>query len=146
MAGTQKIMIVLRNKKFIKVGPRCSNTRGIPIRCNSTPIGHKVVLTEIYYSRKNVREKLFVPKNKSFKNTIGNIIVKSKEILETSWKRGNQWFIATDGGLKKNIGSIGVVVVDKNSMTEHITSQSNEECGHNHLHSTREELRAQLAA
>ena len=67
-------------------------------------------------------------------------------MFKRSWKEGNNWLIATDGGLKDKVGYIEVVVTDEQSLQECVTAQSNEECAHGHLHSTREELRAQLAA
>ena len=52
--------------------------------------------------------------------------------------------VGTDGGLSNGIGTTGVVFRSENKNM--ITTKSAELCGHGHLDSTREELRAQLSA
>ena len=62
------------------------------------------------------------------------------------WRAGEDMIIGTDGGLKDGIGTIGVCMEMKMDPTINITMMSGEICRRNTLHSTREELLAQLTA
>ena len=54
--------------------------------------------------------------------------------------------MGTNGGLKRGIGSCGVTMRSTSTEEELIYSYSAEQCKHGYLHSTREEIRAALAA
>ena len=38
--------------------------------------------------------------------------------MEEMWKNGSEWIIGTDGGLKENIGTIGVFINESTTMEE----------------------------
>lgn len=66
--------------------------------------------------------------------------------METLWSGGSTWKCAKDGGLKGNIGTCGLVLWNVEEDREIFTAMIAEECGLEMLHSTREELRGNLAA
>ena len=145
--GTQKSMIRLINGRFIKIGRHCVEYKmGIPIMCVPTVIGYKEVQNEWQYSIPVTRRRIFCHKEKSVHRLLEHVVCKDINKMKNSWKTGQEWLIGTDGGLKNNIGTIGVSIKEKSSDNELLTIQSAETCNHHHLHSTREELRAQLAA
>ena len=80
------------------------------------------------------------------KISVGHISSSSDRKFATSWKEGVNLLIGTDGGLKNNIGTVGVRMTTEEEQPQTITAMSAETCVHQLLHSTREELRAQLSA
>ena len=66
--------------------------------------------------------------------------------MESTWKQGTELLIGTDGGLKNDIGTTGVVIESREDPKSNIKAKSAETAPLYNLHSTREELRAILSA
>ena len=66
--------------------------------------------------------------------------------MESTWKKGTELLIGTDGGLKNDIGTTGVVIESCEDPKSNIKAKSAETAPLYNLHSTREELRAILSA
>ncbi len=77
--------------------------------------------------------------------TIGYFHCKSTKKLKELWEKGSKWMIGTDGGLKDGLGTCGVAMFEQGKTEPICTSMSAESCPMNLLHSTREEIKANLA-
>ena len=145
--GNQKRLVCLTHSRFSKTGPDCYKIKtGVPIQCATTAVGYKEVDNPHKYTTATLEHTIFSPTNKAQRTLLDKVHYGDIVAIKKSWETGKDWRIGTDGGLKGGIGTIGVTVTDSITEEELLTVKSAETCGHHHLHSTREELRAQLAA
>ena len=145
--GVQKKMGMIGPKQYLKLGTiQIEPERGIPIQCTTTPIGYKEINTmmDVITSRSNYN--IFKCDDKAINNTMGHVMSQEKNLLRQRWEAGDDWYMGTDGGLKSGIGSCGVTLHNRTLGKELCWAISAEKCGHGHLHSTREEVKAVVAA
>ena len=147
--GVQKKMGRLGENKYAKFGSRCCDLEsGFPVDIRVTGSYYRL---DKGIQPRRVRVSQFgkrslTPSHKNLAKTLGNVICKSARTVEYLWNGGSTWKCATDGGLKGNIGTCGLVLFNEEEKAELVTAMSAESCGLGLLHSTREELRANLAA
>ena len=147
MDTVQKKMKKMGQRRYMQWGTVLDYPiKGIPIQCVTTPLGYSEIETE--YDKIKYREvhSIFKHKKEAIKNTLGYVKSQNLNLLRERWTRGDEWVIGTDGGLKSGIGTCGVTLHNRSLDKELCTSMAAEECGHNHLHSTREEIKAVVAA
>ena len=126
-----------------RVHPR---SPGIPVQVLVLPIGYKVITTDHVLVRTTNRDEDITSALRWAKTSVGHVKCKDRGKFATSWKRGSNILIGTDGGLKSNIGTTGIVIEMEDDREIKVTAMSAERCTKGSLHSTREELRALLEA
>ena len=89
---------------------------------------------------------IFESNDKALNKTMGHVTCQNLRLLRERWSCGDDWYIGTDGGLKDTTGTCGVTMYNKTLKKELCHSMSAEKCGLDQLHSTREEIRAVVAA
>ena len=119
---------------------------GYPIKTTITPTGYKIVSENL---RCIPACRLYENLNHTLKwasDSTGHITCNRKRDLATTWKSGENITIGTDGGLKGDVGTTGVIIESSMDATINIQAMSAEQGKNKDLHSTREELRALLSA
>ena len=119
---------------------------GYPVKVSITPTGYKIIETNIRQLPNTYHQNKLQPTQNWAKLATGNITCYKARRLESMWKNGTDLLIGTDGGLKSNIGTTGVVIESSNDPKANIKAKSAETAPLYNLHSTREELRAILSA
>ena len=119
---------------------------GVPTKCCSIPVGYRADDGRYGIWKTNKSKPIFENDELQLTKTIGFVTCRNKNTVEEKWKKGSDWDVGTDGGLKDNVGTSGVVIYEKDKDDEICTAKSAEECTLKSLDSTREELRANLAA
>ena len=76
---------------------------------------------EWHYSIPVTGRRIFSHIEKSVNRLLEHIVCKDINKMKNSWKKGQEWLIGTDGGLKNNIGTIGVSIKEKSSDNELLT-------------------------
>ena len=147
--GVQHKMGRIGDNKFLNIGTRCENMRGgFPVRTMTTGMFIRVVgssMRSTIRARRHGVSRLY-PTSSSMRKTLGQVVCRSACVLENMWSGGSTWKCATDGGLKGRIGTCGLVLWNNTMDQEVCTARSAETCDLGMLHSTREELRGNLAA
>lgn len=147
LGGVQKKMGMIGRGRYSKYGTIWTEPiMGIPVRCSANLFEYRV-MTTVYDKiiiRKN--KSIFVCDDKAIQNTMGYVKSRHLQELRERWEEGDSWIMGTDGGLKFGIGTTGVTLHNCTMNKELCLSMSAEECGHDQLHSTREEVRAMVAA
>jgi len=98
------------------------------------------------YNQARTPNQIFHTQDNAIRKTMGHIKCHDLRLLRERWRIGDSWYIGTDGGLKANIGTTGVTLHNITIDKELCYSMCAETCGLNHLHSTREEIKAIVAA
>ena len=119
---------------------------GIPVKVLITPIGYKISSIEHIDIKKHLCDDDITSALRWAKTSVGHLTCKDRRKFATSWKSGSNILVGTDGGLKDNIGTTGVVMEMEDDREVKLTATSAEICNAGTLHSTREELRAILSA
>ena len=149
IGGVQKEMNPVSNSTYEKLGRVITDfKRGYPVVCVPTGVGYKVKHSIYNHIQTGAGDHIdrLKPKNKAMAKTLGHVACRCLHTLESLWSNGSRWKVATDGGLKNNIGTCGVVLWNVHQKKEICSARSAERCDFNLLHSTREELRGNLAA
>ena len=118
---------------------------GIPVKVSVLPIGYRV-LNNNQVNRRKLDDKNITSALRWAKTSVGHVKCNDRGKFATSWKSGSNIRIGTDGGLKNNLGTTGIVIEMEDDTSVKLTAMSAEYCNKGTLHSTREELRAILAA
>ena len=146
--GSQNCLRSYGKGKYIKIGRELHSLEsGIPVQCATTPIGYTEKtsqVSDLTYAR--INNTIFDMDNKALQKTMGHVKCQNLGRLKNQWREGSEWLMGTDGGLKYGIGTTGVSLHNIVDNREMCSSQSAEKCDFNNLHSTREEVRAALAA
>ena len=148
IGGVQKKLKAIGRKKFEKNGMiMCEQQLGYPVACITTTSCNVVrVDAKVYCGPQAPKRKIFRRLETARNNTLDHVMCPDVSLLRERWESGDEWLIGTDGGLKEGIGTCGVTVHNKTLDKELCSSMSAEFCGLGQLHSTREEIRAVLAA
>ena len=147
IGGIQHEMLQIKKNIFFKFGTtRLELKMGFPVKCSPITIGYKVNESMHNHVPDQIEQHMLQPENKAIRQTLGYVKGHDLALLQERWSKGDDWYIGTDGGLKDNIGTTGVSLYNKTIKRELCYSMSAETCGLNHLHSTREEMKAVVAA
>ena len=147
--GSQQRMSRIGANKYSKWGFECEQLQGgYPVTVASTGlylIAKNIAVTSTRLTR-NDESRVIRPRFKCLRKTLGRIVCSSVRSFDRLWTNGSSWKIATDGGLKGNIDTCGVVMQCQDEKVEMCTAMSAETCDLGLLHSTQEELRGNLCA
>ena len=147
MGGIQKELLATGIGTYQRDGRiREELEHGIPVDCNVTTTGYRVTGGQSQRTNEIVRPRIFKTKDSALNKNIGYIKSQDLRLLRERWKEGDNWYIGTDGGLKANVGTVGVTLYNRTIKKELCSCMSAEQCGLKQLHSTREEIRAVVAA
>ena len=113
---------------------------GIPVDVTVTPVGYKISNDDRVQPRETVQPSKWIV------DTVGHVTKLNEYKFSDMWKQGGNILVGTDGGLKNDVGTIGVHMEMEGYTDIWYTSMSAEKCSNGSLHSTREELRAILSA
>ena len=117
---------------------------GMPVESRSIPIGYKITNDRFAYRPNQRIDENY--EDKAHSKTVGRVDYMDESTMEREWMKDNEWEIGTDGGLKDGVGTGGVAIYKMDENNAVCTAMGAEECNLNSLHSTREELRANLMA
>jgi len=145
--GVQYQMYTLGNNIYSNIGTIVlGKKRGFPIECTTIGIGYRAKDSILNYNQARITRQIFHTQDNAINKTMGHIKCHNLRLLKERWRLGDSWLIGTDGGLKHNIGTTGVTLHNTTIDKELCYSMCAESCGLNHLHSTREEIKAIVAA
>ena len=147
IGGVQHSMRQITKNIFFRFGSTLSEWKmGFPVQCVPIAIGYKAYDTDHRHIYRREELQIFQSDDKAIGQTLGYVKGHDLTLLKERWGMGDSWYIGTDGGLKDNIGTTGVTLFNKTIQQELCYSMAAETCGLGHLHSTREELKAVVAA
>ena len=102
IGGVQKEMSLKENRQYKRDGTVLLTVKnGIPVNCKVTASGYKVVDDPNKVNTITPERDLFDINNKALNKTMGYIKSQNLRQLRERWKKGDNWYIGTDGGLKK---------------------------------------------
>ena len=145
--GAQKRLRRISNRIYFRIGTNLEEVEtGYPIECRPVGIGYKHIPRATDCHDLIVPMGNFESDNKAINKTLGFVQCMDFRQLEKKWKAGESWNVSTDGEPQGGIGTCGVSFHCSSLDEELLYSMSAESCVHQQLHSTREELRAVVAA
>ena len=120
--GEQQKAICLTDNRLTKQGMNLNNVKtGIPIECVPTTTGYKEIQNTSQYITNNIPPTIFYPTQKASNCLLDNVKCEDIKKMKQSWRLGKAWRIGTDGGLKYNIGTIGVTITEQDTEEELMT-------------------------
>ena len=98
---------------------------GISVKVSVLPVGYKV-LNNNQVTRRKLDDQDIASALRWAKTSVGHVKCNDRGKFTTSWKSGSNIRIGTDGGLKDNLGTTGIVIEMEDDINVKLTAMSAE--------------------